>query len=434
MRSHDVLIAESELMSSTSNEVHRFLKRAAGRERSSILDDGIDENLYMALLSRDDPRIDISLARYSPFKGVCLRIWEKHQKNEQPDTGYRCAILSNHAVAKGFFNEFPVFLFGSISKTIEWINRGDETELFALFSNPALESSFLREVIERKGEWANISDDRLWRIVTVLGSNSRMSTPYDDSWLDGYSDYLYHSVFDAAWQLAEKVPTTPQWAAALWVLYDKLIVRPYALKDPLEVIKRWKPDSKDADSVDRVQYGYLGGYGGVRKGLARLLARKNYKKQAEWLDHDDPAFRCVAYEFYGLTYEQMRVAFEKDGELAFNSLLSNDASWRTRKTRDILREMAWELVRADDNSDLLPVNLYSSRRRKYEEKHNEWFQDEMDDAGDEFEEVEAEATSPALTTETELQKIVDGVGHLSTQIRYMWWAVGGLLLLSLRHC
>ena len=38
------------------------------------------------------------------------------------------------------------------------------------------------------------------------GDNTRLSTPYDDRFLDEWSDCSYHKVFDAAWQLTATVP------------------------------------------------------------------------------------------------------------------------------------------------------------------------------------------------------------------------------------
>jgi hypothetical protein len=156
----------------------------------------------------------------------------------------------------------------------EWLLTATDDDLCALFENPTLSDSFLVDLLKRGKGWGAITDERLCRIVSILHRNPRMRTPRDDDYMDGYAEYSYGSVFNAAWKLAETAPVTDSWAIALGWLYEQLLTDAFSIEEPLKLAERWHIDPADAKANERQakdhEIGYLGNMERVRKGLARL--------------------------------------------------------------------------------------------------------------------------------------------------------------------
>jgi hypothetical protein len=153
---------------------------------------------------------------------------------------------------------------------------------------------------------------------------------------DGYSDYMYNAVFDDAWKLAARVPTTRPWANALCWLFDNMVTTSFSrIENPLELAARWRLDLTDADAIEEetksVRLGWLSSYQRVRKGLARLALKKDPKVLTTLLSSDDLAFRCAAYAEGSLTPEQLSAAQERDGALEFNEIRFRPTAERPRQ-------------------------------------------------------------------------------------------------------
>ena len=142
------------------------------------------------------------------------------------------------------------------------------------FGNDTLGDFFLKDLLERGRGWEAIPDDTLCRMVSVLGRNPRMRTARDDDYMDGWDEYSYGSVFNAAWKLAETAPVTAGWASSLGWLYEQLQPDAFSIKEPLKLAERWHIDPADKEANERQAkdhgIGYLGNMERVRKGLARL--------------------------------------------------------------------------------------------------------------------------------------------------------------------
>lgn len=203
-----------------------------------------EEILYL----RNDAFIEFGLARYGVNAGVAQRIYERGH------LGIRCTLLASFR--SGGFDPFgDRFLLHASMPT-------DTQELCALFSNSTLSDSILEKLLERKPPFDSLSDETFESAIIALAKNPRMSTPYDETYLDGYSDYSYHKVFSCAWQLAATVPITPRWASVLYYLLNTC--QPARGVDPAAMIRRWHFPTESADRVDA---GYF-----LRSRLADLLA------------------------------------------------------------------------------------------------------------------------------------------------------------------
>jgi hypothetical protein len=261
----------------------------------------------------------------------------------------------------------------------EWISSASVNELAALFENPSLGDSFLTDLLERRDGLESIDDERLLRIVRILSSNPRMWTPRDDDYMDGFADYSYSAVFNAAWKLAQTVPANKSWAAALASLYSRLEPDAFSVKEPLVVATRWHAVPADIEAVEsgarsRAR-GYLSDMESVRSGLARLALSRDSKLLDELVTSHDVAFRVAAYSAGRLSLEQVLSGFEKDGEMFFNAAIDNLNLWKNPATRGFFRGAAWRVVDMN-NSDLMAVNIYKWKAKDVRKKHPAWFADE----------------------------------------------------------
>lgn len=371
-------------------------------ERASKVDgdlrwnDTVHEIVESALVERREPLIDLALARYGRYAKTVTGLFRKHP----PSSAIRLAVLSNRVAPADMLSSFPVPLFGGEQQVLAWVRDAPEDELIALFDNPNVGDRFLLDVLSAQGEWEQVGTDRLATIVQALHRNSRMWTPYDDSYMDGFADYQHHAVFDAAWSLAERMPVTPLWAASLQYLFAKLEPKSFSVKTPLEVAERWRPDPTNGEALQRENEassaGYLSEYQRVRKGLAHLALAGKASSLPMLLSHDDLAFRAAAYHYGNLSPEQLRAAYERDGELAFTEAVDNEHLWRTREARESLREVAWDVTKHDKHSDLLAANIFNGREEHYRKMRPDWFTDEHSVEGEPNSDSEAPATKADL--------------------------------------
>lgn len=234
----------------------------------------------------------------------------------------------NEVVGEGRLSAMPAVLVERSEAVSDLVSQLGCEEVIALFSNPKIDEGFLREFLEQGLPWRVWDEPRRLAAVAALSRNGRMVEEYDGP-MDGYAEYSHDSVFDAAWTLASKVPTTLKWAAHLSALYEN--TKPWAssLKEPLHTAARWVPDPSNSDSVEREQErlakGRLGPFAEVRKQIARLAVR--------------------------------------------------NANSSTKGHREQLHAMAWSPDR-DPKNYLDPQNMYNARLAFYREKHPGWFLDE----------------------------------------------------------
>ncbi len=265
-----------------------FLKRRACQTKDEAREDAVDAEAEKALSDRTDPLITLSLARFGRHIEIVSEIFQ----SAVAASPIRMACLSNTCVAQGFFGRFPEELFNwEIEAVAEWISTASTEEMSALFENPTLDDNFLRDLLERRNGWEVITPDRLCLIVSILIHNPRMRTPRDNSFLDGWAEFSYTSVFNAAWKLAESVPVNKDWANVLGWLYEKLETEAFSIKEPLKIAARWHSDPTDAEAHERQakdhKIGFLGDMERVRKGLAMLALRNSGELLAKLLVSDD---------------------------------------------------------------------------------------------------------------------------------------------------
>lgn len=444
MRGYKTLIQEAELMAMPPEVVAAFLRQRAGQSKDEARNDPVDEDVEKALRARSDPLIDLSLARHGRHMAVVSELFQ----SSAPGSPTRLACLANRSLGHEIFQSFPTGLFGGAPEPVAaWLQSASDDELSALFENPTLADSFIRDLLERGRGWESIESDRLCRFVSVLHGNPRMRTPRDDDYMDGYAEYSYGSVFDAAWKLAETAPVTNDWAFSLGWLYEQLETDTFSIKEPLALTARWHVSPDDTEANERQtkdhEIGYLGNMERVRKGLARLALSKDRKLLAELLASDDVALRAAAYSSGPLNADQLRSGYEKDGELVFTEAIGNMHLWRTQATRQALHDVAWDVVRNDKYSDLMAANQYKRMEKDVRKKHPAWFADE--DAEQAMADDGAEEQSPATRADISLlsgqldrnaqhlDAITKGLEALMSRAGWIWWFSLGAVVASLLH-
>jgi hypothetical protein len=444
MRGYKTLIQEAELMAMPPEVVAEFLRQRAGQSKDEARNDPVDEDVEKALRARSDPLIDLSLARHGRQMAVVSELFQ----SSAPGSPTRLACLANRSLGHEIFQSFPTGLFGGDTEpVVAWLQSASDDELSALFENPTLTDSFIRDLLERSHGWESIESDRLCQFVSVLHGNPRMRTPRDNDHMDGYAEYNYGSVFDAAWKLAETAPSTKDWAFSLGWLYDQLETDTFSIKDPLALTARWHVSADDTEANERQtkdhEIGYLGNMERVRKGLARLALSKDRTLLAELLSSDDVALRAAAYSSGPLNADQLRSGYEKDGKLVFTEAIGNMHLWRTQATRQALHDVAWDVVSNDKYSDLMAANLYNRMEKDVRKNYPAWFADE--DAEQAMADDGAEESSPATRADIallsgqldrnaqRLDAITKGLEALMSRAGWIWWFSLGAVVASLLH-
>ena len=438
MRGYKTLIQEAELMAMPPEVVAEFMRRRAGQLKDEARNDPVDEDVEKALRARCDPLIDLSLARHGRHMAVVSELFQ----SSAPDSPIRLACLANRSLGHEVFRSFPTGLLGREPGPIaEWLLSASDDELCALFENPTLTDSFLRDLLERGRGWESIDNDRLCRFVSVLHRNPRMRTPRDDDYMDGYAEYSYGSVFNAAWKLAETAPATEVWAFSLGWLYEQLETDAFSVKEPLALTARWHVPPDDTEANERQakdhEIGHLGNMERVRKGLARLALSKDRKLLAELLASDDVAFRAAAYSAGPLNADQLRSGYEKDGELVFMEGISNMYLWRTQATRQALHDVAWSVVRNDKHSDLMAANQYNWMEKDVRKKHPAWFANDDgeqamadDGANDQLPATRADISSLS----GQLDRNAQGLDSITKALQALMSRTGWILWFSIGTC
>ena len=442
MRSYKTVIQEAELVASSPAVVTEFLKKRAAQSKDERRDDDVDEEVEAALHGRNDPLINLALARYGQFNAAVLPLF----KGGEVSGAIRLAVLANTALGDEFFSRFPIALFGGPEQTAVWLTRAPDAEISALLENPKLDDSFLRDLLEGSKPWDSIPEERLAAFVACLARNERMRTPYDDSVMDmdGYGKYSHGSVFNAAWKLAERMPVNECWSRALCWLYDHLQTDAFSIDKPLELAARWHPDPDNVELIEReakeLERGWLRSYQGVRKGLARLALHNDSKLLDSLLVSDDPAFRSAAYADGNLSPEQLSAAYDKDGELVFNQAMHNHKIWRTAQGRAALKAVAWLVVNNHKHSNLLAINIYNGIREDLAKKHAAWFKDEEDFAPEPCDEPATKADIGALADRLTqpgsgqaIEQFKQSLQSLNSRVGWVWWFSLGALVASIRH-
>ena len=373
------IVKEYELMASSPREVYDFYRDRKEKSDEYRHDGLVDEETDTSLWSRNEPLINLAIAKYGSNKDIAKKIL--NGDNE----ALKLALLKNWSGVR-IFSKFPVSLFENDAEMAAYMNSCSKSELGAIFQNPLISDSFIRDFFEGKKVWNDLSEDRQLIAVHSFAENPRASTARDDKYMDGYAEYSYDSVFSAAWELCAKVPTNQEWATALFVLTNKLLAKGFPFKDDeiMAVIARWYPCDKDVeeskyDSEDHYKEsgGYLSTWQHLRQNLTKLIAGSS--KHGNLAENPDIAIRCGYYRYGRFYIDKMKAAFEKDGAAAWQAMCSNASLWSNKEKRQVLHDIAWEADTLDGRSNLDNANQYTAFYDLFKAQYPAMFKDDDED-------------------------------------------------------
>lgn len=335
MKQHERLMRTARLLCSTPSDVHAELKANAELPRHERFWQSNDE-LEAALLDRHEPLIDLALARYGTSTKVVSQIFERTAGTSDPITvGLRTACLSNQAVDT-LWHRFPVEIIGE--EEIKRIFAGDEErDAYSLLDNPRISEKILEDLFARKGQFAELTELRWLRLITLAADNKRIVTNEDDS--EG-PDMGHYGIQKSILQLVREAPPTLQSMHVIYNLLSNLDPQHAHGDGDLEaVLARWasvEPKSYKGE----IQEGYYTGLSFAEEFrclIAALFGRSysnNETKTSGSADASDPALRASYYAHTKLSKKDMEAAHAKDGRMfifasLWNTSLFNDRTLRT---------------------------------------------------------------------------------------------------------
>ena len=457
MRGLDTLIKEAELIDSSPERVFAWLESHCKYSKS--YEKALDKEAEKALLDRDEPLIDLALAKFGQHQETLTELFARAttvNTGQSREKAMRLAILGNQSINEAVFGRIPVCLFSSKSDgLLRWLPLASDDELHALFRNPRIDETFLRNFLECKGPWEALGDDARQLAIRTLSTNARMKIRYSGD-MNGYAEFMHNTVFCSAWQLTTTLPATRRWADSLCGLLTVLPFEFHGLDDPLTVAERWRPAADDRVGLDEenkiAKYGLAGGYAVVRRSLACLSPKKKQETRESLLESKDAAYRDAVYTYFEMTADQILAAYAIDKKLAVNSCQQNLRIWRNPESRKALQDISWKACRELDNNYMDSANDYNYFEAENKKLYPAWFKEEDVEDEDEGEVEIDESTLPATRAEIEtlnerLSGIEDQIRESMTisaqmsqlavtikaQLRWVWWFALGALVASLWH-
>jgi hypothetical protein len=357
---------EAILLASEPRDIREYLAKRASVSRFS---DPISKETEAELLSRDDRLLDLSLAEYARHEETARALFDR----DPEDWPIRALVLSNTALAEAaFLRGFPECLFGSEEAVLEYLKTASGDELVMLFRNPSLDESFLESFLSLGKPWEAIDPEkRLWAL-DALASNEKLRRKRSSlDYGDGWDWYTAGKPFQAAWSLIEKLEPSTEAATHLSRLLRDLPADAHETDGIAASLEKWRAPPADADKerADNAK-GRLSDFQEVRQAGARLLAGAPKAIPDQFLESDDMAVRCGAYEGLSkLSPEQMKAAVKRDGDLARVHLIRNQGLWRSEKTRDLLLDEGLRGAETDE-----PRWEYQAREARYRKQFPAWFE------------------------------------------------------------
>ena len=251
--------------------------------------------------------------------------------------------------------------------------------LAALLSNPFIDDELLVALFEQKSPFDNLDHQYFLTLISYASQNSRLTEEYKSVWMDGFDEYRYNLVFTSAWKLFETLEVDVKSAVVLSRLGEKLVAEKPHDMDVGAALERWMPKVDDAKTVDY--------FGFARSSLAKLY-RVNSKEFRELINSPDKALRASYYgRFSAKNSEEIRSAFEKDGEVFLDAAIRNEKLFKTETIREVLSRCCWD--QDDPHSRMDYPNYFNSFEEHMKKEHPEWFYETDDDLSlDEFEDEE----------------------------------------------
>lgn len=334
-------LLEARLLISRPEDVFNELKQHGSQAESSWSLDAWDQQLERNLLARNEPLIDLALARYATDEKVVGSLYEKactiaDTSSEAYNTGLRIACLSNHLVLMSDIAGFPQNVIGA-EATWKVLREAGDDEASALLHNPRIDSNLLESLYMRDGLFASLPDKRWLRLVLMSKANPRVNRA---SQSDSYGlDHDHRRIHMAIFKMLDVAPTS--YREALFWFYYKLnpsvVARPVSIS---HVLERWSLSTDGNIQRESLRRSYLARprawYEDAKEGvhlspsddfrclIAALYGRRDKAVLKDGSSSSDVAIRCAYYAGAYLSLDEMEAGHERDGDLFEFAVLCND--------------------------------------------------------------------------------------------------------------
>jgi hypothetical protein len=368
------------------------------------------------LFRRHEPSLDLALARFGTYAPVLRKLCRTGNKATQ------LAVMTNMLVGpREFLGPETAFTQDDIVGLIQGFPR-TKNLLQAYFENPHIPRETLEHILRRDKEFSFIDDITLCHLVSYLPNNKIISEPRDETYLDGFGDYMYNRLFFALLNLVGTVPTEQYWAHVLAPVVQKVHL-PFIPKElTTEIINRWKIE-KPTNEVGSSRGGentaadesyeqlkkrafdpQLSSSFWLRHALAIRFLRDGYGEYVESItpDHGDKAIRlayfsaCRPHDIFGHFIEEKNFEypnfkyhreyseylddgqrkiiaicnkyFDRDKNDFVDNVIRNENFWQRRQEREFLLTLAWDLAEDPYCSMDVPNTLRAYEARLIKEK------------------------------------------------------------------
>jgi hypothetical protein len=416
---------EAILLASEPRDVREYLAKRA--KDASFFSDPISKETEADLLARSNRLIDLSLAEYSLHREIALALFER----DPEDWPIRSLVLSNEALSKASLRGFPECLFGSEEALIEFLRTMSPSEQVVLFKNPSLDDHFLESFLSMGKPWEAVDPEHRVLSLHSLASNKKLHRERStEDHFDGWAWYMAGKPFSAAWLLIAKLEPDPKAARHLGTLLRDLPGNAHGTEEIAEGLGRWKTPLADAEKeAEDNAKGWLSDYQTVRQAGARHLASRHDAEPGRFLDSDDVALRCGAYQGERKLDEgAVKAAVQRDGDLARVHLIRNEHLWRREKTRDLLRD---EVLRGAEGDE--PRWEFRWREARYRKEFPGWFKDEDEGYTEPDERPIAESSIAdvvaGVTSDPAVKGLQERLAALEKTQQTIFWMVGITLII-----
>lgn len=309
-----------------------------------------DEELENTLLARNDPLINLGLARYAANETVLGALYRRGLEgtgDPDYDKGLRLGCLSNRALSRLLTGTKSLFATATGSGELRRIaHEGDDDEIAVLMRNPVA-GPVLEAVYGQKPPFDSLDSNRLCMIVAASVTNPRINIDESD---EHGPDLEAYGIHKEIYNLLRTAPVEQRW---LWTLHELLSrIDPQAVHtpdaDPQDALSRWSGlrlergfgDDKEEEegrftSLTLVQE--------FRCLVAALYGRRMDRERGfvgiGGPDDPDVALRCAHYGNAALTREAMRAGYARDKEAFTLAALSNTQLFDKRELRAALEDM-----------------------------------------------------------------------------------------------
>ena len=271
-------------------------------------------------------------------------------------------------------------------------------------------------LFEQKSPFDNLDNEYFLTLISYASQNSRLTEEYKSVWMDGFDEYRYNLVFTSAWKLFESLDVNVKSAVVLSRIGEKLVAEAPHDMDVATVLERWVPKVDDTKTADY--------FGFARSSLAKLY-RVNSKEFRELNNSPDKALRASYYgRFSAKNTEEIRSAFEKDGETFLDAAIRNENLFKTEAIREVLSRCCWN--QEDPHSTMDYPNYFNSFEAHMKKENPDWFYETDDDLG--LEDIEDEEDSFELKVLKNFSQLKSLLQRQESGKKTIIWVVLALVL------